>query len=975
MRPPVLLLGLSVAVLLCADVLAQTPVDIQFQTDPVLVQTGTQIVFTVITVPNVLSITWQYNDGVTLGLWAGQSSVINPVPQFQGRITITATQLRIGSAQLNDAGTFTAVVIPDASTNLGQNSRSVQLRVFDAISGVNLFVPRVAVEGRNISLTCTWSTGTSPEVQWGKDGATITAGSRITITGGSLVINPSRRSDAGEYTCTVSNPVSAQTATRSLTVYYGPDTPVLTKDAPKDCVGDGDVMSGKTVRLTCVAVSLPPALYSWQRDGQPVTSSQPDSGSLSVQTSSTNDSGRYTCTARNSITQGTSEQGTDLVVVDTCLDVGEVVAIVICSVILLIILIIIIVILLCRKIRAEKRRRQMETLGAQMTGSNPRPIPPDPQRNGARDLGQGLHPPLYQSNARHPAHLYTSALPLNGHANGNARQHNGHSRANSLQHNSFHNSNSNPHNGIDNPAFTNVQHANAHNPNILIHTGTAQGGVQPTAVHVNLNTQPQSAQQNNNGQIPTIHLNLNSFSTNDQQTQQESLAQPVSAPAINNTSQTQQSLTHIMSRMQSGQPAPRNPHQGDPGLQSEPGLIPTGYTHYNSNNTAQRNANTQTYQQHSETHTRTDETSRGQDTSAARRQMPWDRLRGTPAYPSDAPQRGPTSPGFTSDSTDYTTHPPIRQSRPPNTPQSQTASRHHTPSTDRRTRSRSADVRNTNSISAPRHEPVPHTQRSTQQDIRGPPGSQTAPRQEVRRSNNPQASSLMSQPATVDRSVMPQGPTTQQGLAVPQGADIRALADPNHLPQAHRAAPIQTAPQGLGAHTQPVRQEANQPRQGGSAPVHYPNAQPHSSNLTQAALQAHTVKSQTFQNRKQQTQAALMHPGPQTQTPAAAPPPPPVIPFSQFQTLPRERTQHRSPVRGPQPPRPPVNMPVAQRPHHRSNVPHHQATMPAHRHHHHPSGNGHVGAHKHPHPHGRGQGHPPHFTHPRQQQAHRGRPR
>lgn len=110
--------------------LAQDPVQIQFQTDPLLVQTGTDIVFTVLTVPAVLSMTWQEQGGITLGLWTGGAPVVNPVPQFQGRVTITATQLRIGSAELRDAGNYTVVVTPFATTGLATNSRSVQLRVF-----------------------------------------------------------------------------------------------------------------------------------------------------------------------------------------------------------------------------------------------------------------------------------------------------------------------------------------------------------------------------------------------------------------------------------------------------------------------------------------------------------------------------------------------------------------------------------------------------------------------------------------------------------------------------------------------------------------------------------------------------------------------------------------------------------------------------------------------------------------------------
>lgn len=95
----------------------------------------------------------------------------------------------------------------------------------------------------------------------------------------------------------------------------GPDTPVLTKDTPKDCVGAGDVLLGQAVRLTCISDSLPPALFTWQRDGQPVASAQPDSGVLRIQTISSDESGQYVCTARNSITGGASEQETDLAIV------------------------------------------------------------------------------------------------------------------------------------------------------------------------------------------------------------------------------------------------------------------------------------------------------------------------------------------------------------------------------------------------------------------------------------------------------------------------------------------------------------------------------------------------------------------------------------------------------------------------------------------------------------------------------------
>lgn len=615
--------------------------------------------------------------------------------------------------------------------------------------------------------------------------------------------------------------------------------------------------------------------------------------------------------------------------------------------------------------------------------------PAEPQTNGARDLGQGPHPPLYHSGARHGNHTYRSPhenrnnqmLRLNGLQNANA-----YVQRSAPQHVSARNNNNNsfPPDGIDNPAFTHTEAQNAQqqNPNILIQAGQGQGGAQPAAVQVSLNTLPQTAQQNNNNaQVPTIHVNLNSYPANGQQVRQE-------GGAINNIAS--QNHPNVIDAGQSYPVDPRLNGEIRAGQQVQNGLIPTGYTHLNVNNTLQRNANTQTYQQEPE-HQRGPDRNRGRHAtgdSSSRRQMPWDRFRGTPAYP-----RG-TSPERSSYTSDYNSNPPVREERATNRsqppPQSQTVSRSEGPprhdvlSLVRQIRSRTVDrpVPSTGGeaqLEAARHtHGNPHTQReSAQRDIRASSGSRIAPRQEVTHGNNPQARPLTSRQASVDHSAVSQGPVSQQGLSALQGADTRALADPNHLPQAHmaqqhRAAPAQKPTQGPGTQTQAVVNDARQPRQGGTAPAQLSPAQPNPSNLTQAALKVHTQRSQTFQNRRQQTQAALLHPGTQAQPPATKgrepPTPPPVIPLAQFQTLP----QHKSPTRGPQPPKPPANIPAAQRHQQARQRPatqqHRHGTMPTAARHHAVNGHMHATAQRHPHPHAhaRGHGHPAHFTHQRQ---------
>lgn len=94
----------------------------------------------------------------------------------------------------------------------------------------------------------------------------------------------------------------------------GPDTPQVTRTS-SGCVGGGDATIGQTVQLTCISVSLPPALLSWQFNGLPLTASQANGGTLNLQVFSTNQSGQYTCIASNSITTQMSQQQISLNVV------------------------------------------------------------------------------------------------------------------------------------------------------------------------------------------------------------------------------------------------------------------------------------------------------------------------------------------------------------------------------------------------------------------------------------------------------------------------------------------------------------------------------------------------------------------------------------------------------------------------------------------------------------------------------------
>ncbi|XP_035606657.2 inactive histone-lysine N-methyltransferase 2E [Oncorhynchus keta] len=1013
---------LSLAVIISVT-LSQDLVSIQFKSDPVLVQTGTDAVFTVVTVSQVFSITWGYPGGVTpLGLWVGGSAVLNTVTQYQGRVTITATQLRISSTQLGDAGNYTVQVDPSPTTGLAQNSRSIQLRVFDAVDGVTMFVPSVALEGGNVSVRCTWTKGTETSVMWGKGGSVLTSNSRVTIKGGDLVINPARREDAGVYSCTVANLVSAQTASKTLTVYYGPDTPVLSNDSPVDCVGGADAVLGQTIRLTCASDSLPPATFSWQYNNEPVASGQPDSGVFSLQTFSTNQSGQYKCVARNAITGATSEQGTGLAIVGTCLSAGAVAGIVIGCVVALILIIMAIVLL----VRWRKVDRRPEA-----TGQKGHPdlmlTPPEPPPPGTRTLG-GQHsvPPDGRENTHTPPRD-TNTLQHNGHANSKGFPHNAqHQNANSFprnattqEHNTFTRTAA-PQNANTLDTLPQMTQNHPNNPNILIQAGSTQVGV-------NLNTPPHN-QQNSNAQLPTVHVNLNSYPTNGQHPNQQSqqqftspqdstmqwsainVANSVSAPQVQNNNPqtvTQTGQSYSNPRMQLGVSYPGGPSQVDhsnldTGPQVSTGPVPTGYTHGGRSHTLQRNANTQACQRDQATDTQPRHSNPAAASSVPRdashatpsasshhQQMPWDRLMGTPAYPNNSPRRVQASPdsSYTSDSTESPSparrfQPHTRRSGPgaqtQSPPQSRSAPRKAAPAADRQAQNLPHTHGTNNQPGAPSHTQshisshVRDTPRQrARQDVRAQSQitaqtasqSQTGPRQQ-----NASHSHHNPQPQQ-------QGPGAPQGLItnMPRGTTLntQALTNPNHIPQTQIG--IQYGRGNTHMLPQPTQDQRQAATQGWGA-ISQPVTQ-NPSSLTQTALEMHTLTTPNpFHNRNHQTQAALLNtqargPNLGRQRP---PTPPPVIPLAQFQTIPRERTQHQSPNRGPDGPlRPPVNIHTTQR-HPSAHPPHRHidATMPANLH----SGNGHHVHADNTHRHGQGTQHAHRNpAHPRQ--THQGRPR
>lgn len=791
-----LLTGLPL-VAVCLD-----PVSVQIDKTPVQVASGNDAIFTVQTISDTSLIRWSSAGGNTLAMWANGKPVVISVQEYQGRISVTATQLTISNSQLRDSGNYTVSVEPSPSTGLGIGTRSVQLKVFDAVNGVSLSLPGLPLEGRNMSLRCSWSTGTEVTVVWGKGGAALSSDTRITISDGSLVINPARRDDAGEYTCTVSNPVSARTAKANLSVYYGPDALQLTKTS-SECVGGGDATLGQTFRLTCTSASLPPASFSWEFNGQPVTAGQSGSGVLSLQIFSTNQSGRYVCTARNDITGVESKQQMDVVIVGTCLSVGAVAGIVVACFVALIIIIIVIIVLL-RQRKVDKIIK--EAVELQKTDQRNGHMVTAPPQNGNvtyRSLvNENVNPALHDSHTQNfidgNIHATTQNNPL---------QHNGHLSTDVFQHNGHLNTNSYPNNVL--PNSRSFPQPGQHNPNILIQTGNHQPGAPAPTVHVNLNTLP-NTDQHNSAQPHTVHVNLNTYPPEASQPSRQHADQRES------TLQRQHANGNQTNPSQTGPPSLENPN----GSHRPSELIQTSHSHARNGGNANRHP----------------DNSRPSTEEPPRRsipvQMPWDRLRGTPAYPNRQV-----------DSSDSSGPSEWRPRSPRNARRDRPAQVH------RATEHPNQNASAANGRDLQRSEPQPNY-------------SQTNPNMQTR----PQA---QSQNQTAPRHAVTQA-------QIPQGQNIPHTHLPQPYPTETHDRP-QTHPQSQTSarpdHTSvPLTQEALRQHT-----VQTANPFTNQIQQTRAFLQNPAAPSQPTQQLNKSGQRA--------------PTPPPMLQPAEFQTLPRERMQ------------------------------------------------------------------------------------
>ncbi|MEA5024114.1 hypothetical protein SDC9_09219 [bioreactor metagenome] len=144
------------------------------------------------------------------------------------------------------------------------------------------------------------ATGDAPlSYQWKKDGIDITGATSSTLT-----ITDADESDAGSYTCYVSNAAGNVTSNAAtLTVNPAPVAPAITGQ-PNNQI----VTAGQTATFTVTATGTAPLSHQWKKDGTDITGAT--ASTLTITDAQASDAGSYTCYVSNAAGNITSNAAT-----------------------------------------------------------------------------------------------------------------------------------------------------------------------------------------------------------------------------------------------------------------------------------------------------------------------------------------------------------------------------------------------------------------------------------------------------------------------------------------------------------------------------------------------------------------------------------------------------------------------------------------------------------------------------------------
>ncbi|KAL1769348.1 V-set and immunoglobulin domain-containing protein 10-like [Sigmodon hispidus] len=278
---------------------------------PLAVLVGTTIKLPLTPAPNPRPpaplVVWRRGSKVlAAGGLGSQAPLISLDPMHQARLRFDQIRggLELTSARLDDAGVYTVEVI--------RGGVSQQIQEFTV--GVYEPLPRLSVQpgapeteegAAELSLRCVgWNPGCG-ELSWSRDGRALQTpdlqgaeSHRIRAEQDRLLILRPVRSDHARYTCHVRSPFGHTEAAADVSVFYGPDAPVIRISSDRDAVPALYVTAGSNVTLHCSASSRPSADIAWSL-ADPTEAAVPAGPRLLLPSVGPGHAGAYACIATN----------------------------------------------------------------------------------------------------------------------------------------------------------------------------------------------------------------------------------------------------------------------------------------------------------------------------------------------------------------------------------------------------------------------------------------------------------------------------------------------------------------------------------------------------------------------------------------------------------------------------------------------------------------------------------------------------
>ncbi|KAL4831997.1 hypothetical protein H8958_018362 [Nasalis larvatus] len=211
---------------------------------PLAVLVGTTIRLPLVPVPSPGSptplVVWRRGSKVlaTGGLGPGAPLIsLDPAHRDRLRFDQARGVLELASAQLDDAGVYTAEVI---RAGVPRQTREFTVGVYEPLPQLSVQpkAPETEEGAAELRLRCLgWGPGRG-ELSWSRDGRALEASEsegaeppRIRSEGDQLLIARPVRSDHARYTCRVRSPFGRREAAADVSVFYGPDPPIITGGA------------------------------------------------------------------------------------------------------------------------------------------------------------------------------------------------------------------------------------------------------------------------------------------------------------------------------------------------------------------------------------------------------------------------------------------------------------------------------------------------------------------------------------------------------------------------------------------------------------------------------------------------------------------------------------------------------------------------------------------------------------------------